>query len=370
MKCTNGIKKLGLPENFKFGIEIEADNVQTKGESSLYTGEALEFIKNKKWHVASAHEERLVKEGGAELVSPILKDSENTWKNLEEICNLIKKYPGKKGNEVIANEKCGLHIHFDADCIASDPSKMKQFLKIYAESEELIYKMCNDKNDSIRKYAINRDFSTLIKSVSSIWRVGIAAPSGKKILEKIENGTLKVSYKKLGKFRNLTNKLKIDERRYYGLNLTNIGSKNKNTIEFRMANGTLNSETIKQNVFLYSSIINAAIKSVEQPELYQKKLNNFYKTDVTEEEKVNNFLNLIMNNEEDRRIYYERWESVKDAKIFQKNSKKNFAQNRFNRDEFRRNAENVPKKNIEKALSTIKNIMNKEKTQGEAIDER
>lgn len=77
----------------------------------------------------------------------------------------------------------------------------------------------------------------------------MAAPTGKKILKKIEKGTLKVSYKDFGKLRTVASKLKLDERRYAGLNLTNIGNKHKDTIEFRMANGTLDPEIIKQNVF-------------------------------------------------------------------------------------------------------------------------
>ena len=40
MKYTADYKKLGLPLNFKFGIEIEADNVKTKGKNSLYTGKS------------------------------------------------------------------------------------------------------------------------------------------------------------------------------------------------------------------------------------------------------------------------------------------------------------------------------------------
>lgn len=94
----------------------------------------------------------------------------------------------------------------------------------------------------------------------------MAAPISKKILEKINNGTLKVSHKKFGKLRMIASKFKLDERRYAGLNLTNIGNSKKNTIEFRMANGTLDPEVIKQNVFLYASIIDTAVKMTRSQE--------------------------------------------------------------------------------------------------------
>lgn len=96
MKYTKEFETLGLPKNFKFGIELEAFNVRTKGENSLYNGESAKFITSKNWHMATRKEEALVSEGGAELVSPILTDSEQDWKNISEICEQMKKYPGNK----------------------------------------------------------------------------------------------------------------------------------------------------------------------------------------------------------------------------------------------------------------------------------
>lgn len=233
-------------------------------------------------------------------------------------------------------------------------------MRLYAESEELLYKMCNDKNDPIRKGAINKDFKGL-HLISAMWRNGMAAPSSKKILQKIENGTLKVSYKKFGRFRMFASKYKMDERRYSGLNLTNIGNHKKNTIEFRMANGTLNPEVIKQNVFLYASLINTSIQMTENPEKFKSKLDEFYRTDVNEEEKARSFLNLIMEDSNDRQIYMDRWQSVKDSKVFEKNSQKGFSQNRFKRDEFKKIAERTSGYRVKNAYNYIKEMLNKTK---------
>lgn len=364
MKYTKEFEVLGLPENFKFGIELEAYNVKTKGKNSLYTGESAEYIKSKNWHMATKSEEMLVGEGGAELVSPILRDNEQDWKDIYSMCEQMKKYPGDKGNEVVADSKCGFHVHFDAECLAGDPNKMKNFLRLYAESEELIYKMCNDKNNPIRKGAINKDFKG-IHIISAIWRNGMAAPTGKKIIKQIQDGTLKVSYKKFGKLRTIASKYKLDERRYAGLNLTNIGNNKKNTIEFRMANGTLNPEVIKQNVFLYSSLINTAIKITDNPELYRENLSEFYKTDVNEREKAEKFLNLIMERPEDRKIYMDRWESVKEAKVFQNNERKGFAKNRFQKEQFRQIAMRTPSEIVRSTYYNIKEMMNRTKDKGE-----
>lgn len=364
MRYTKDFEKLGLPDYFKFGIELEANNVKTKGKNSLYTGESAKYIKSKNWHIATESEEKLVEEGGAELVSPILKDTEQDWKDIFAMCEQMKKFPGDKGDKVVADSKCGLHIHFDAECLVKDPNKMKNFLRLYAESEELLYKMCNDKDNPIRKGAINKDFKG-IHLISAMWRNGMAAPTGKKIIKQIQNGTLKLSYKKFGKLRMLASKYKLDERRYAGLNLTNIGNSNKNTIEFRMANGTLDLEVIKQNVFLYSSLINTAIKMTENPELYKEKLTEFYKTDMSEKEKVESFLQLIMESQEDRKIYMDRWESVRQAQVFQKNDRKGFAQNRFKREQFRQIAMRTPADIVRNAYNNIKERLSRTKDKGE-----
>lgn len=183
MKYKGQYERLNLPAYMKFGIEIEANNVQTK--NGLYAGESAKFISDRNWHMATKWEESLVGKNGAELVSPILADTESTWKNIAEICGKIKEFPKDKSKDVKADEKCGLHVHFDAECLASNPKKMKNFLHIYAEAEELIYKMCNDKDNPIRPKAINKNFHGLTNVISAIWRNGMAAPTSKKILKKL-----------------------------------------------------------------------------------------------------------------------------------------------------------------------------------------
>lgn len=201
-------------------------------------------------------------------------------------------------------------------------------------------------------------------------RNGMAAPSGKKILKQIQNDTLKVSYKKFGKLGMFASKYKLDEWRYNGLNLTNIGNSKKNTIDFRMANSTLNPEVIKQNVFLYASLINTAIQITENPQEFQEKSKEFYRTNVTEEQKAQNFLNLIIPNPQDRQIYMDRWQSVKNSKVFARNSKKGFAQNRFTREQFKQIATRTPADRINATFARIKEMMLRTNDKGDQAYDR
>ena len=270
--------------------------------------------------------------------------------------NICKNILGNHGDKVVADDKCGLHVHFDAQCFVDNPELTRNFLRLYAESEELIYKMCNPKGNPIRKNAINRNFKG-IHLISSIWRRGMASPTGAKLLKQYNNGTLKVSFKKFGRLKRFLSKFKLDERRYVGLNLTNIGNPDKNTIEFRMANGTLNPEDIKQTVFLYASLINTAMKMTEHPEEYSEKLESFYQTDVTEQEKATRFLNLIMDSQDERQIFMERFESVKDAPVFADNAKKGFAQDRFKREEFSEITQRTPATIVKESFAQIKQFL-------------
>lgn len=357
LKYMQGNSPLGLDDKYKFGIEIEAFNVNTahnarnfvrntserfkgrftgdtKEHRSLYHArESNKFFKEtlsskgKPYKRATVFEEALVGKGGAEIVSPILQDNSHDWDSIDKVCEHIKKYPGTRGKEVVANSKCGLHVHFDAGLLTERPEIMETFKTLWPEMEELVYKMCNNVGDPVRKSTINRS-----KSIFSSFRK-MASPIGQKLLKQISEDKLKVSYKDFGFLkRHIVAPLKLDESRYQGLNLSNIGNPNKNTVEFRMSNGTLDPEVIKQNVFLYASIIETS-RNIALGENYKtNELEQFLKTDLTEEEKAKAFTNLVFNNEEDRQIYINRWKSVKDADVFRDSEKKGFATNRFTRD--------------------------------------
>ena len=55
-----------------------------------------------------------------------------------------------------------------------------------------------------------------------------------------------------------------------------------------------------------------------EPGKNDKKLSEFFDKNQTEEQKANKFLNLLFENEEDRKIYMNRYESVKDNPLYSK----------------------------------------------------
>ncbi len=398
MKLSKGTENLGLPSYMKFGLELEAENVSYS--------KVTEEIKSKNW---KTDKDASLTDNGTECVSPVLFENEekSVWQEVDEVCESIKRNPADISREAYTDHTCGGHVHFDATELLKNPNAMRIFLKIYAESEMLIYKICNDKNDPIRPGAIESSHTTLIDVVKTLLkspipkdisgksgvqvtkdvlnnvknnainankkvnvilndillsRNGMAAPIGNKIKKQILNGNLKLGKPKSMAYRYIFVRNKLNADRYGGLNLSNLGDKKKNTIEFRMSNGTVNPRVIKENVFLYASLIDTALRIEQEPEKYYKKLGDFCKRDVSEEEKLDNFLKLIMENEEDRQVYKERWETVKNAPVFKIKGANNFLKNTFGIEDIGKVSQNVSGRMVKEAYAFMENIKEGMKT--------
>ncbi len=133
----------------KFGCEIEVQNVNT---------EKLEMLINqhpelKGWKVS--HDESIT-DFGAEIISPPLSEQENpnVYEIFQKVLDLIKSCPFDENRKVYINEQCGGHIHFDATMMKKNPEMVENYLRLWAEAEELIFKMCNAENDPIRESAV------------------------------------------------------------------------------------------------------------------------------------------------------------------------------------------------------------------------
>ena len=145
-----------------------------------------------------------------------------------------------------------------------------------------------------------------------------AAPISKKVSEAIEKGTINLdSEEDLNEFiKGLQNIQKNELGRSASLNLLNINN-GKNTIEFRVANGTINPDIWIENVRLFGRIVQiseklAQIEKENQSELTEedKKLLNLMeslKEEKPEREKMEVLLEMLFT-EEERIVYRERYD--------------------------------------------------------------
>ena len=94
------------------------------------------------------------------------------------------------------------------------------------------------------------------------------------------------------------------------------GEKDKNTIEFRISNSTLNPQVVKDNIRLFGSLMKVSKEMSLNPGYKNEEFKIMKNRSLTEREKVEALLELLFEDEKIKGIYRERWESVRNKEIF------------------------------------------------------
>ena len=123
-------KKLNIDKNITFGIEIEMEHF--KGQIDNFWPFQLELNKvvdNDKWEVRND----ISLNWGREIVSDILVDDENTWKEIRNVCNFVSKY-----GEIDVN--CSSHVHVGSQIFGNNTLYWYRFFKLWSIYENIIYR--------------------------------------------------------------------------------------------------------------------------------------------------------------------------------------------------------------------------------------
>lgn len=286
----NKNNKIGLPNDMTFGVELEI--IGPEKMVNILKHDAY-YHAPKKIILDYAVEPDSSTNNGLEIVSPILKDDEKDLKGLNYMCDLL----ANMGFET--DYSCGGHIHIGADFMENNYIAYENLFTIWTECEEIIYKMSNKAGEEPR-YFVDK----------------YAKPYNELFQKYYIDGEIKIlDNDKLKKTINMLKRNSIEERKK-GLNIVNIGKENKNTIEFRISNGTIEKEELINNIRFFGNMVNVS-KKMAMDENYKKdEFKNLKKRNVTEREKVEKFLDLLFDNENEKQIYRKRWDLVKDKDIF------------------------------------------------------
>lgn len=276
-----------LPDDYTFGVELEFSGGMTVEQ----TNEVLDYLKSlnlidEGWTV---HFDRsIIDENGlgAEIVSPPLRDNEQSKREIDIITKVIKSYGG------VMNDKTGGHIHFGLQCLGSNVNEIKNFLKLYFIFEPLLYKLSTGDLDYVRSGC--REFAIPLQNRL----VNVIDRDSKSLLELVSVLLCNVG----------ANPTHYGENRYYGLNIQRLVEGLRNipddmsfdvaleklfngeevigkdgkvispTIEFRFRNGSSNSDEILSSARMLGGMIVSAknidedIKSIIQS-MYRKAKN-------------------------------------------------------------------------------------------------
>lgn len=291
-------QNIDLPDSMTVGIEIESEGAF----SNLLL--ALEEFENG-W---KCKEDYSLGQGGVEIVSPVLNNSFKSVEDINEVCRLLQDF------ERTVSDECAGHIHIGADYLTSVKS-YKNLIEIYCNTEKVLYKIANENGESLRDEYME-----------------YAMPLSRKMELAIDRGELDLQNEEdLPKFIDEIKSVQYigheqdesDENvRRKGINFLNIGGKDKNTIEFRIPNATLNPNTWIENINLFGGIVKAAqeLSIIQQKseelltEEERKKIEalEILKTEEVSEEEILEALLTLAINEDKRSIYRKRYKNNTD----------------------------------------------------------
>ena len=226
--------RIKLPSNMKKGIEIESEG-QHSGLIRLKMNSM-----NTRW--IAVKEDTL--KHGLEIKSPTPKDNADNEKDEYEIkltCGMLKEL-GQT-----TSSRCGAHVHIGADYLTTMESWIN-LLEIWGNTEGIVYLISNKEGELPRS-----GVEEFAKSFSG------------ELEKALKNGSVDLKdEEELKKFAK-----EIQGDRGYSINFKNLGS-DKNTIEFRLSNGTIDAKTWIENINLYGGIVKAA-EEIAQIQLKNEK---------------------------------------------------------------------------------------------------
>jgi hypothetical protein len=169
---------------------------------------------------------------GGELISPVLKDTPETWRQLETICEVAKRHGAR------VDTHTGAHVHIGAaERMDGKKQRWRRFFKITSGFHDVYLRLSGGEQGIFRgeQYAA----SSLRQSLR-----GISAP-----LPGEENEA--DYHRSIGS---------LGGTRYLDINLQSFAS-SKKTIEFRGFNGSLTPGIIQANVKFAAGVVTSAQRS-------------------------------------------------------------------------------------------------------------
>lgn len=278
---------LGLDKKIRFGCEIEF-------EKAKYYTIKMNLRKEKilnKWLLkddATVVTIDNYEVFGGEINSPIMHDYKTCWKELQKACELIKKYNG------IVNGRAAAHIHIDSRILKGIPKNIINLIKIWTAYEHVIYRFVYGEDEEERKILF--DYAAPVagyfnETIRDIEKYGF-------------DGDIKKLYYYLFQVTLLNNM----NSGISFMHCCGIEENEKNTIEIRCPNGTLNEIIWQNNINFFVRLLEYCASSRYDEEFINKKLQN-YKFKRLEEyrniyfEDALELSNLIFEKEEDK-LYF------------------------------------------------------------------
>lgn len=281
---TDYDKKIYLPADMSIGIEIE-----TEGQKSSFVD--TDIIPSG-WNI---HLDSSLNRG-TEVVSPILYRGDED--QIIKVCSLLKSFKQE------VNSTCAGHIHIGADYFNGDVEYFKTLLDLFVNMEKIMFIIANEEGQIPRNRVLK-----------------YAHPITNKIVDVMKNKS--IDFDLITDMNSFLENMHLIQKadykpRYSSINFENIRRDTKNTIEFRIPNGTIESGVWIDNINLFGGLLYVSKKVVDAKRKVAADINNddvlalycyenIRNGDISDRDKLICLLNLFPI-EVDRNIYLNRYD--------------------------------------------------------------
>lgn len=364
-KFSHWEEKIDFPERLKFGLEIEVANIPLDEIQCIFESNAIapimeilgvptnisnaiiqnsDFEKKNEFNKWIFSPEASTDE--SEASTPIMTNNLYDLNQIVAICTLFKALNAR------LHGGTGLHINIGVDYLECNEKAIENLLKIWGECEELFFKMANPEDEVIRVDAhtmatpikeniqnffegdgsitLNTDedmerflyqiqarnrldrviaWANIDKGYELEWDLAHAKTEEEKfqIYHRYEEGIKKKGNEK-------------SQVRWTSINFNHMkwNSDNAGRIEIRIFNSSLEPEIIFQDLELVGKIFEVSLKNAKNPNYKKDELENLFLRNVTETDKVNNLLNLLFDQAEQKNIFRKRWQSVREESEYKR----------------------------------------------------
>ena len=240
-----------LPDKMTIGSELETIGKNQKGNTNIDLFNQFDYVFGK----FKTDKDRSIRgynsHRGLEFVSPVLKNH-----NLENL-NLVAKL--LQMNDLGTNSSCGAHVHVGADYLDSKEA-WENLTELYGNNEDLFFQISHHHGTGFREGGAEFTASISPKMEESLNTGNIYLSSNNDLNDFVHD----LKHLQQGKYKEFPHIFKIhpeinpDDQgllRYYAFHTGNVDDIKKNTIEFRLPNGTINPQTLMNNIRLFSTLV-------------------------------------------------------------------------------------------------------------------
>lgn len=212
---------LNFDKSITFGVEIECEYAQ---KDKIVSGLCQKGY-NGNWDLV--YDNTLC--DGMEITSSILRDNDVVWKQLDDVCCLIK-------SGAVVGQNTGGHIHIGAQIFENSRENLLNFVKLWAVYENIVFRFCYGNYLTPRSSICNYAFPISLRLLKDYKKITVLSLS--EMIKELDYGR----YASVN-FKNITN----FEKFIYG-----------NTIEFRCPNGTFDAVIWQNNINLFVNMLKYA----------------------------------------------------------------------------------------------------------------